>query len=455
VQVRIAPTLDSVLEQYHLDPKHVHRRASSLDDEVDEEEDLNSTMARRQGQDHDGDDDADADDADDNSTLASQSVASMRPYNANMRVRVAPTLESVLSQNHRHSQFSSSDLPPRGVHVRPLQPRTQRGSQDDGRRSSLAGNDEDGTRGDENDMEETMTVGSSTVNGFLSTRAVRGQPDSDGGSSLGTSATSATATLTATTRGSTAGTAGTLRVVNVEGGEEIRSHDGTRSSGSNVEMVFSGISNASSPHNSRGVMDGAGRGRIGVGGTSTGSGRAPRSRSQSPLTVQESVAVESVADSSVAPSFVSTAAVAPSRAFSSRRAMAAAQIQAAAANDNSNSISGLTSTAATSSASRPRVVSFVHPNMTSNMMEDGDGAAADDEHEDVMDQDQDNLSALGGADSVVSMPLHLLTLTHVVGGTSAGSASSLDINGFASSAQKWREEYETRLDSIQKQMLSE
>ena len=387
MQVRIAPTLDSVIEQYHMEHKH-HKGATNGNDDEDDDE-LNSTGARRV---------ADSDDADDNSTLASQSVASVHGrYNPSLRVRVAPTLESVLSQN-RH-QSVPAELPPRGGRGTRYVP-LQRPSSDP----------EENTRESE-EMEESV-AGSTSENGHLSTRAIRGPPDSDGGSSLATSVTSATATLTATTRGSTVG------LVNLEGAED-RSH-GTRSSSRtneddghmteptgrtstprNVEMVFSGIS--TSPRRTDRTSGG-------------GSARTPRSRSQSPLTVQESVAVESVA-SSVAPSIVSTAAVAPSRVFSSRRAMAAAQ-QAGGA---------------MTTQSRPRVVSFVHP------MEDG--AAADDEHE---DNDHDNLSALG-ADSVVSIPHS---------GVVVGSVA-LDIHSFANSARRWREEYEARLDSIQKQMSSE
>lgn len=136
-----------------------------------------------------------------------------------------------------------------------------------------------------------------------STRAVRG--DYDGASSLATSATSMTALstiLTTTTRGNSSINARTGSSVNID--EQSQEIDlSTSPNHLDLQSIFglSGlIENASEDQN-----------------------RQPRSRSQSPLTVQSegvaSTAQQSLASASVGNSVWSTAAVAPTRASRPRR----------------------------------------------------------------------------------------------------------------------------------------
>lgn len=129
----------------------------------------------------------------------------------------------------------------------------------------------------------------------------------------------------------------------------------------------------------------------------------PRSRSQSPLTVQSAATgTQSVGESaSFGPSILSTAAVAPSRSFGTRRA------NAAAAN------------AQEQRAMAERVVSF-----TTN--------------------DLANANAAGLAQSGVSGVSEPDELDNV----------SDIADAFSNSARVWREEYEARLDAIHKRLGS-
>lgn len=135
----------------------------------------------------------------------------------------------------------------------------------------------------------------------------------------------------------------------------------------------------------------------------------PRSRSQSPLTVQSaataSVGPQSVASASLGASILSSAAVASSRAFGTRRANAA--IAAAMANN---------------AEGRPlanRVVSFTTHDLVEEQL--------------VPPQEND-----GGGDSI-TMPDELDNFSDIA-------------DAFSNSARVWREEYEARLDAIHKRL---
>ncbi|KAL3823604.1 hypothetical protein ACHAXA_005585 [Cyclostephanos tholiformis] len=132
----------------------------------------------------------------------------------------------------------------------------------------------------------------------------------------------------------------------------------------------------------------------------------PRSRSQSPLTVQ-SVATGflSVASASLGPSILSTAAVASSRSFGTRRANAAAAI----------------ANAEVGRFMANRVVSF-----TTNDLAVGRQSTP---------QMQEND---GGGDSI-TMPDELDNFSDIA-------------DAFSNSARVWREEYEARLDAIHKRL---
>jgi hypothetical protein len=126
----------------------------------------------------------------------------------------------------------------------------------------------------------------------------------------------------------------------------------------------------------------------------------PRSRSQSPLTVQsaatETLGTQSIASASLGPSILSTAAVASSRSFGTRRANAA--IAALERNNEGRPLAN-------------RVVSFTTNDMREEL---------------APTQEQD-----GGADSI-TMPD--------------------DLDTFSETAGRWREEYEARLDAVYKRM---
>ncbi|KAK1748536.1 hypothetical protein QTG54_000475 [Skeletonema marinoi] len=196
----------------------------------------------------------------------------------------------------------------------------------------------------------------------ISTRAIRG--DTDGNSSLPTSVTSTTmasTVITATTRGDTS--VGIARIPSRASEEDALAE--------NIE-------------------------------------EQPRSRDQSPLTVQSAATetLQSVASASLGPSILSTAAVAPARSFGTRRANAAI---AAANAQEGRSLAN-------------RVVSFTTNDLVAERL--------------VPPQEND-----GGGDSI-TMPDDL----------DNDLSDIADV--FSNSARAWREEYEQRLDAIHKRLDS-
>lgn len=138
--------------------------------------------------------------------------------------------------------------------------------------------------------------------------------------------------------------------------------------------------------------------------------RQPRSRSQSPLTVQSTATGDMTASlgPSLGPSILSTTAVASSRAFGTRRANAAAAIA------NSE-------TSRASSSMANRVVSFTTNDLTAGV-QSTPGPQEND----------------GGGDSI-TMPDELDNFSDIA-------------DAFSNSARNWREEYESRLDAIHKRL---
>lgn len=230
----------------------------------------------------------------------------------------------------------------------------------------------------------------------ISTRATRG--DTDGMSSLPTSVTSTTmasTVVTATTRGESIGLmrsssrASEEDVVPENGEEDTEAgHHSTDRRTRNIRL------------NSDDMFDVS---------TESAQPDRPRSRSQSPLTVQSaasaSLGPQSIASASLGVSILSSAAVAPSRAFGTRRANAA--VAAAMANN---------------AEGRPlanRVVSFTTHDLVEEQM--------------VPLQEND-----GGGDSI-TMPDELDNFSDIA-------------DAFSNSARVWREEYEARLDAIHKRL---
>eukprot|EP00574_Skeletonema_japonicum_P005970 CAMPEP_0201716524 /NCGR_PEP_ID=MMETSP0593-20130828/2467_1 /ASSEMBLY_ACC=CAM_ASM_000672 /TAXON_ID=267983 /ORGANISM="Skeletonema japonicum, Strain CCMP2506" /LENGTH=926 /DNA_ID=CAMNT_0048206335 /DNA_START=33 /DNA_END=2813 /DNA_ORIENTATION=- len=206
----------------------------------------------------------------------------------------------------------------------------------------------------------------------ISTRATRG--DTDGNSSLPTSVTSATmasTVVTATTRGDTS--VGIARIP-------------SRASASEEDALVEDIGDQN----------------VNI------SDDRPRSRDQSPLTVQSAATetLQSVASASLGPSILSTAAVAPARSFGTRRANAA--IAAANAEGSTRSLAN-------------RVVSFTTNDLVAERS--------------IPAQEHD-----GGGDSI-TMPDDLDNLSDIA-----------DV--FSNNARAWREEYESRLDAIHKRLDS-
>ncbi len=238
----------------------------------------------------------------------------------------------------------------------------------------------------------------------ISTRATRG--DTDGMSSLPTSVTSTTmasTVITSTTRGESIGVLRSSSRASEEDMLRENGEEGTEASGSNAgEERPSRTSRASNiRRNSDGVLDISAEG-----GTQRD---RPRSRSQSPLTVQSaataSLGPQSVASASLGASILSSAAVASSRAFGTRRANAA--IAAAMANN---------------AEGRPlanRVVSFTTHDLVEEQL--------------LPPQEND-----GGGDSI-TMPDELDNFSDIA-------------DAFSNSARVWREEYEARLDAIHKRL---
>lgn len=224
----------------------------------------------------------------------------------------------------------------------------------------------------------------------ISTRAVRG--DTDGNSSLPTSVTSATiasTVVTATTRGGES--VGITRISSRTSEDDV-----LRECVAEEEDTPAGILSAAGTRNIRSNSEEL-------------SDRAPRSRSQSPLTVQSEAmtANQSVASASLGPSILSTAAVASSRSFGTRRANAAAALAQ--------------NTDATGSRSMAnRVVSF-----TTNDLAAGAQSTPPQEND-------------GGGDSI-TMPDELDNVSDIA-------------DAFSNSARVWREEYEARLDAIHKRL---
>jgi hypothetical protein len=198
----------------------------------------------------------------------------------------------------------------------------------------------------------------------ISTRATRG--DTDGNSSLPTSVTSTTmasTVVTATTRGDTS--VGILRISSRASEEDALNE--------NIEEQNGNLSD-----------------------------ERPRSRSQSPLTVQSAATetLQSVASASLGLSILSTAAVASARSFGTRRANAA--------NAEGRSLAN-------------RVVSFTTNDLVAERFEPP--------------QEND-----GGGDSI-TMPDDLDNISDIA-------------DAFSNSARAWREEYEARLDAIHKRLES-
>ncbi len=215
-------------------------------------------------------------------------------------------------------------------------------------------------------------VGSNDNDQGISTRATRG--DTDGNSSLPTSVTSATmasTVVTATTRGDTS--VGIARIP-------------SRASASEEDALAENIEDQN--------------GNI--------SDDRPRSRDQSPLTVQSAATatetLQSLASASLGPSILSTAAVAPARSFGTRRANAA--VAAANTEGSARSLAN-------------RVVSFTTHDLVAERS--------------IPAQEHD-----GGGDSI-TMPDDLDNLSDIA-----------DV--FSNSARAWREEYESRLDAIHKRL---
>ena len=215
----------------------------------------------------------------------------------------------------------------------------------------------------------------------ISTRAVRGEID--GNSTLQTSVTSATmasTVVTSTTRGNES--IGITQIIS-RASEEDTIPEGI------VEQASMLLN---SDDLSAEVVD--------------QSDRQPRSRSQSPLTVQSAATgFLSVASASLGPSILTTSAVAPSRSFGTRRANAAAAI----------------ANAEVGRSMANRVVSF-----TTNDMFVGAPSPQPMQEND------------GGGDSI-TMPDELDTFSDIA-------------DAFSNSARVWREEYEARLDAIHKRL---
>jgi len=249
-----------------------------------------------------------------------------------------------------------------------------------------------------------------TNNQGISTRAVRG--DADDTSTLPTSVTNSTmasTVVTSTTRGGES-----VRITRIPSraseedvlceGAVVAEETGILREGnmrSNSEEFDMSVTGEGDRHNQPSEP------------------RAPRSRSQSPLTVQSyATGAQSVASASLGPSIISTAAVAPPRSFGTRRANAAAAI----ANAEVMMVAGSRSMA-------NRVVSF-----TTN---DLNALQATSNQQSIMEvplpQEND-----GGGDSI-TMPDELDNFSDVA-------------DAFSNSARAWREEYEARLDAIHKRL---
>lgn len=221
----------------------------------------------------------------------------------------------------------------------------------------------------------------------ISTRAVRG--DTDGNSSLPTTVTSATiasTVVTSATRGNES--VGITRIPSRASEEDVLRED--------VEEDTGIPRSRNMRSNSEEFDMPAGVGRRPE--------RPPRSRSQSPLTVQSAITgPHSVASASLGPTILSTSAVASSRSFGTRRAYAAAALSNS---EGSRSMAN-------------RVVSFTTNGLSAAQL--------------APQQEND-----GGGDSI-TMPDELDNFSDIA-------------DTFSNSARAWREEYEARLDAIHKRL---
>ena len=175
-----------------------------------------------------------------------------------------------------------------------------------------------------------------------------------------------------------------------------------------------------------------------------------RSRSNSPLTLPSMSGVNSVAPSLSGTSITAnsvatlgtTGAVAPSRDFRSRRATAAAQLAASAVNERTGSASVTSQPSSLilgggggGGFPRPltnRVVSFVHAGVEESIDENGS-----ENMEGAQVVFSGGTGILRGEADSLTVPDELDNL------------SDID-TAFASTSARWREEYEARLDAIQK-----
>ncbi|KAL7538092.1 hypothetical protein ACHAXR_008981 [Thalassiosira sp. AJA248-18] len=231
----------------------------------------------------------------------------------------------------------------------------------------------------------------------ISTRAVRG--DTDGMSSLPTTVTDATiasTVVTSTTRGGES--VGITRIPS-RASEEDALQEGAEGEDTNAGNLRATARSNSMSSDER-VSHQPGEQH-----------RAPRSRSQSPLSAASASVNQSVASASlgpsIGPSVLSTAAVASYRSFGTRRLNAAAAIAANADAGSSRSMAN-------------RVVSFTTNDLTA-------GAPS------PPPQEND-----GGGDSI-TMPDELDNFSDIA-------------DAFSNSARVWREEYEARLDAIHKRL---
>ena len=240
------------------------------------------------------------------------------------------------------------------------------GDDDDGSQSTPTHGSRNQISNLESILLNPIPVGGTNEQG-ISTRATRG--DTDGNSTLQTSVTSTTmasTVVTATTRGDTS-----VGIARIPSRASASEEDAL---GENIEEQNGNMSDD-----------------------------RPRSRDQSPLTVQSAAeTLQSVASASLGPSILSTAAVASARSFGTRRA------NAAAANAEGRSLAN-------------RVVSFTTNDLVAERS--------------VPRQEND-----GGGDSI-TMPDDLDNLSDIA-------------DAFSNSARAWREEYESRLDAIHKRLDS-
>jgi hypothetical protein len=180
-----------------------------------------------------------------------------------------------------------------------------------------------------------------------------------------------------------------------------------------------------------------------------------RSRSNSPLTLPSMSGINSVAPSLSGTSFTAnsiatmgtTAAVAPSRDFRSRRAAAAAHLAASAVNERTST------TSVTSQPSNPIIgvgVGASYPRPLTNRVVTF-----------VKDSEDDSSMNVSGSENMEGAQVVFAGGT--MGGIQRGEMDSLTVpdeldnlsdidTAFASTSARWREEYEARLEALQKRL---